>query len=333
MAIVIGEQSLAECTDDALDDWIPHQCSQGGRRIKADTLPVWLAAIRAFDSNGTPATVRQMFYALTVLGVIVRTEQGYKRVCRHLLKMRRLGIVPYGFVADNTRWMRKRDSYASLADFLERTQDLYRKAEWDDLDVRVEIWIEKDALAGVVYGITDRWDVPLMVTRGYSSETFVYEAAQEINRNGKKTFIYYFGDYDPSGVSTPEDVLRKLESWTSLIAFTRVAVNPDQITSMQLPTRPTKRTDSRAKTWTGDSVGLDAIPPNVLRNLVQDVIQSHLPADHLAHIARVERIEQQTLATIITNWTADPGAADMDEEEHADEETLDDLDDEEREAE
>jgi hypothetical protein len=269
-----------------------------------------------------------MFYALTVLAVIAKTEQGYKQVCRHLLKMRRLGVVPYHYLADNTRWMRKRTSYASLADFLERTQDLYRKAVWDDLDVRVEIWIEKDALAGVVYPITDRWDVPLMVTRGYSSETFVYEAAQQINRDGKKTFIYYFGDYDPSGVGIPQDVLRKLESWTSLVTFTRVAVNPEQIISMQLPTRPTKRTDSRAKTWTGDSVELDAIPSNVLRNLMQNVIESHVAADHLAHIARVEHIEQQTLATIIASWTADTNAGDTDDEEgNADDEDLEELED------
>jgi hypothetical protein len=267
-----------------------------------------------------------MFYALTVLGAIAKTEQGYKQVVYHLLKMRRTTIIPYDFLADNTRWMRKRASYASLAEFLERTQDLYRKAVWDNVDVRVEVWIEKDALAGVVYPITNRWDVPLMVTRGYSSETFVYEAAQAINREGKKTFIYYFGDYDPSGVGIPQDVLRKLETWTSLVTFTRVAVNPDQIVSMQLPTRPTKRTDSRAKDWIGDSVELDAIPPNVLRNLVQAVIESHLPLDHLAQIARVERIERQTLAEIITNWTFDTNAGDADDEEgDSDDEDLEEL--------
>jgi hypothetical protein len=274
-----------------------------------------------------------MFYALTVLGAIPKTEQGYKQVGYHLLKMRRTSIIPYDFLADNTRWMRKQDSYASLADFLGRSQDLYRKAVWDDVDVRVEIWIEKDALAGVVYPITGRWDVPLMVPRGYSSETFVYEAAQAINRDGKKTFIYYFGDYDPSGVGIPPDVVRKLESWTSLVTFSRVAVNPDQIVSMQLPTRPTKRTDSRAKEWVGDSVELDAIPPNVRRNLVQDVIESHLPPDHLAQIARVERIERQTLAGIIEHCTTETDADDeADEEEDIDEGNLEDLNDEDPDA-
>ncbi len=163
-----------------------------------------------------------------------------------------------------------------------------------------------------------------MVTRGYSSETFVYEAAEAINREGKKTYIYYFGDYDPSGVGIPQDVLRKLESWTSLVTFTRMAVNPDQITSMQLPTRPTKRTDSRAKDWIGDSVELDAIPPNVLRALVQNVITSHLPPEHLAQIARVERIERQTLATIIDQWTVEARA----EDEDMDDEDVEDLEDE-----
>jgi hypothetical protein len=119
-----------------------------------------------------------------------------------------------------------------------------------------------------------------------------------------------------------------MEGWTSLVTFTRVAVNPDQITSMQLPTRPTKRTDSRAKTWTGDSVELDAIPPNALRNLVQSAIESHLPPDHLAQITRVERIERQTLAEIIENWTVDASDEDEDvDDETPDDEDLEDLED------
>jgi len=330
-AIRVGGRAVADYTDRELGAWILRRLGQVRRRIKPDTLPVWLAAVRAFDSNGTPATVRQMFYALTVVGAIAKTEPGYKQVGRHLLKMRRTQVVPYTFLADNTRWMRKRASYASLADFLDQSQALYRKAVWEDLDVRVEIWIEKDALAGVVFPITDRWDVPLMVTRGYSSETFVYEAAQAINDEGKKTFIHYFGDYDPSGVGIPQDVLRKLDSWTSLVTFTRLAVNPEQITRLRLPTRPTKRTDSRAKSWRGDSVELDAIPANVLRQLVQSAIERHLPPEHLAHIDRVERLERETLAEMIANWTLDPSADGAeDEEEYLDEDDLEDedLDDE-----
>jgi hypothetical protein len=106
-------------------------------------------------------------------------------------------------------------------------------------------------------------------------------------------------------------------------------VNPDQIISMQLPTRPTKRTDSRAKKWRGDSVELDAIPPNVLRDLVQRVIESHLPPDHLAQVAQVEEIERQTLAEIIENWTIETGSDGAeDDEEGFDDDNSEDLQDE-----
>lgn len=155
----------------------------------------------------------------------------------------------------------------------------------------------------------------------------MHESLPTPNQDGKKTFIYYFGDYDPSGVGIPQDVLRKLETWTSLVTFTRVAVNPEQIISMQLPTRPTKRTDSRAKDWIGDSVELDAIPPNVLHQMVQAAIERHLPPDHLAHIDRTERIERETLAEIIANWTFETSADDVDDEqEDLDEEDLENED-------
>ena len=78
--------------------------------------------------------------------------------------MRRDGTLPYGWIADNTRWMRKSASYHSLGDMLERQTELYRRALWDNQGCRCEVWLEKDALAGVVMDVTDPWDVPLMVT-------------------------------------------------------------------------------------------------------------------------------------------------------------------------
>jgi hypothetical protein len=125
-----------------------------------------------------------------------------------------------------------------VRDFLEKSQALYRRAIWDELPETVEIWVEKDALAGVTYEVTNRWDVPLMVTRGFSSETFVYEAAEAIKTTGKPTYIYYFGDWDPSGVAIPEDLVRKLGQRTSLVDLTRVAVTPEQIRRLRLPNPP-----------------------------------------------------------------------------------------------
>jgi hypothetical protein len=129
-----------------------------------------------------PASVRQAFYALTVRGVVPKTEAAYKHVVvRMLTRMRLSGHIPYGWITDNTRWMRKPRTYSSLPDMLERTSEFYRRALWDSSPVYVEIWLEKEALSGVLYDVTEVYDVPLMVTRGYPSLTYLYEAAEVLN--------------------------------------------------------------------------------------------------------------------------------------------------------
>lgn len=307
----VAAPRLADVSDRGVSAWLREYCERQCLRVQPRTVPTWVAAVRAFDTIGVPMTVRQMFYALVSRGCIPKTEQGYDQVGYHLLRMRRTGLIPYRFIADNTRWMRKPRTYGSVREFLEKSQALYRRAIWDDLPGAVEIWIEKDALAGVVYQVTHRWDVPLMVTRGFSSETFVYEAAEAINASGKPTHVYYFGDWDPSGVAIPEDLRRKLERWTSLVKLTRVAVTREQIRRLGLHTRPTKRTDSRAKGWDGGSVELDAIPANLLRAMVDECIRFHVPHGHVEAMARVEAAERDTLARLSVIGAApgaDPGA-------------------------
>ena len=111
-------------------------------------------------------TVRQVFYRLVSSGVIPKTEASYKNIVVRLLGiMRREGDLPFRWIADNTRWMRKPSTYSSLEHALDNTIATYRRALWDQQDSYVEIWLEKDALAGVLYDVTAEWDVPLMVTR------------------------------------------------------------------------------------------------------------------------------------------------------------------------
>jgi hypothetical protein len=269
-----------------------------------DSIRMWASILMAFEAIGAPMTVRQMFYALVTRGVVPKEERDYDRVAYHLLTMRRVGVLSYDWIADNTRWVRKPRTYGSLQAFLEKSQELYRKAVWDDIEERVEIWIEKDALAGVVIEITDAWDVPLLVMRGFPSETFIYTAAEAINESEKKTWVYYFGDYDPSGVKISDSIAAKLLQWSDLAIFRRVAVIEPQINGWELPTRPTKRVsktgklNTHAKQWTGESVELDAIPADRLKALVEECITHHVPAGHLEAIRRTEAAERQTLADL-----------------------------------
>ena len=248
-----------------------------------------------------PMTVRQVFYQATVRHLVAKTEGGYSKVQTDLVDMRRGGRLPYGWIVDNTRMMRKPDTHSSIEHALEETAKLYRKSLWRDLPSYVEIWLEKDALSGVVYPITSEFDVPLMVARGYASLSFLHGAADYINSLDVPVYIYHLGDYDPSGVNAGEKIEQTLRALASDadITFQRIAVNREQIEQWNLPSRPTKMTDTRSKGFGNVSVELDAIEPSVLRSLVRHHIEAHLPADQFRILKVAEASEQRLLREIV----------------------------------
>jgi len=249
-----------------------------------------------------------------------------------LALMRREGTLPYDWLADSTRWQRKPNTFSSVQEALEETARLYRKALWSDADAYVEIWLEKDALAGVVYPITEKFDVPLMVARGYASLSFLHEAAKYIAGLDVPAHIYHLGDRDPSGQDAArsiEETLREMAP-AAEIHFERLAVTPEQIRQWRLPTRPTKQTDSRAKGFSSVSVELDAIPPSRLRSLVQRAIERHLPPEQYKVLKVAEKSERRLIGGLVGMARAKIGAEeDAPEETEEDEEPENDLPEEE----
>jgi len=259
------------------------------------------SALFAIIEEMQPMTVRQVFYQASVKGIVDKSSSGYDKVQNDLVIMRKGGDLPYEWLVDNTRWQRKPRTYNGVKEALESTARIYRKSLWADADAYVEIWLEKDALSGVIYPITAAYDVPLMVARGYASLTFLHEAAEYIADLDIPTFIYHFGDFDPSGVNAAENVEESLREMAPLaeIHFDRVAVTPDQIEAWDLPTRLTKQTDSRAKGFSSTSVELDAIPPGLLRGLVEVVINKHLPQDQFKVLKAAEESERRLIDGLV----------------------------------
>jgi hypothetical protein len=249
----------------------------------------------------SPCTVRQVYYQLVTRGAIDKTEAQYDTVGRLLVEMRREGRVSYGAIADNTRAMRKPRTWESLDEALARTQETYRRALWSDQPAYVEVWLEKDALAGVLIDVTREWDVPLMVTKGFASLSFLHSAAETIAYCGKPAYLYYFGDHDPSGVVIDRKIGQTLRELApdAEIHLERVAVRPEQIEEWSLPTRPTKTSDSRSRNFVGESVEVDAIPPTKLRALANDCIVQHIDNDAYYATLRTEKAERDTLAQLI----------------------------------
>lgn len=267
------------------------------RRTRAEIEALKDAMYRIVEED-RPMTVRQVFYRMVSEGQIGKTEAEYKNtVTRLLAEMRLAGEMPFSWLADNTRWMRKPAAYDSLEAMLKASEEAYRRDLWANQAAYVEVWLEKDALSGVLYEVTAPWDVPLMVTRGYPSLSYLHTAAEAIRAARRPAYLYYFGDHDPSGLDIPRNVEDRLREFApeAEIHFTRLAVTPRQIEEMSLPTRPTKRTDSRAKSFRGESVEVDAIPPRTLRAMAKAAIEAHIEPTAYAALRRAEEEEREAI--------------------------------------
>ena len=253
-----------------------------------------------------PMTVRGLYYQAEVAGLpgIGKDENGYNKVQAHVLKLRREGKLPYDTIADATRYMRRPRTYDGWEAALKQTARFYRKSLWAESPVEVEIWVEKSALAGVIQPVTSEYDVPLMPTGGYTSETFAYEAVRAMQGCEQTLVIYALYDFDRSGADATKSLKEKVERFGEQfgvpVEFHILGLTNEQVQALNLPTREPKRTTTADKKWPYPfAAELDAIPPDTLRDMVRGAIERHLPRDELEKLKRIERLERDTLINFI----------------------------------
>lgn len=261
-------------------------------------------------------TVRQVFYQLaSVAGLVPKTDNGrgngYAKVQRQVLAMRHCGELDWTFIADGTRWQRKPSTWDSSDSYLDSMLRGYRRDLWQSQNVRIEIWLEKDALADVIVDTCVQWDVPLMVSRGQSSTTFIYNAAMEAKRayeyDRSRTIIYTLYDHDVAGrLRAHPTIARQLPEFAKVpVTITALAVLPEQITAWNLPTRPPKKKDPQSKEWGNrPNVELDAIDPIRLNSLVEDAIVSHIDERRWTIEQKIEAEEKIGMKALLDIWTS-----------------------------
>jgi hypothetical protein len=214
--------------------------------------------------------------------------------------MRREGALPWEFISDGTRLRRKPDSYDTAEDAVATMARTYRRNLWQAQGKRIEVWLEKDALAEIVVGKTRAWDVSLMVSRGQSSATFLWTAAKAAERAwqraGVETHIYALYDRDAGGRRAARTIERELPEHAPgvPIHFELLGVTDKQVSNWSLPSRPAKRSDPEAATFKGRAVELDAVPPDRLAKLVEDAITRHIDP-HAWKVQRAVEQEEQTI--------------------------------------
>src|SRR5215208_2685620 len=210
-------------------------------RRTRDEIEALDAALCEIVDQFRPVTVRQVFYQAVNRALVPKSEtKGYRVVQRRLVILRESGAIPYGSIVDGTRYVHGHRRYHDLAEFTTYAAGLYRKDYWSTSEVNVEVWLEKDALKGVlVPTVVNECGLGLHVTRGFASITYLQEAAEDIERDGRPTYVYVLTDFDPSGVSIAETVEEELTARApfSEIIVARLAVDREQIDRWNLPTR------------------------------------------------------------------------------------------------
>ena len=264
-----------------------------------------MSAVEELLKGDNPMTVRQVFYQLVVRGVIEKTEEQYQgTVIRLLTEMRMAGSIRFDWIVDESRRRISNRTYDSIADAARDTARFYRRSALRECPDYIEIWSEKEALAGVLEDAAGDYDVDVLVSKGMPSLTQLHSSACMIARAaraGKDAFIYQFGDHDPSGVLIPKTIDRRLGELCQKLgcdppSIERVALTKEQITRFNLPSRPTKREGNRhAHKFEGDSVELDALPATELRSMVREVIERHISERNLTVLRAAESSERELL--------------------------------------
>ncbi|MDM8005329.1 MAG: hypothetical protein QUV05_04145 [Phycisphaerae bacterium] len=253
-------------------------------------------------------TVRQVFYQAVVRGLIPKDEKQYDTIDRLLVQMRDDGTINLDVIIDQTREIHRLWDYGSPAEAIRRILSSYKRDPWEDQPERVVIILEKAALAGIVQDVTDRYHVPLMTCKGFSSISQIQDLCDVMDEHEDASWVlFHLGDHDPSGLCIEQSIEKRLLDHDGDFTLERLAVTPAQVSQYHLPTRPTKQKDTRAKTFNGASVELDAIAPDILKDIIEQAIMQHIDQDIFAETRDREQRDIRRLKSVLGEYKDNDG--------------------------
>ncbi len=263
--------------------------------------------IAEYMSKGYELTLRQLYYQLVARDIIPNNERSYKNIGNLVSDARMAGLIDWEAIVDRTRYLRANSHWDSPSDIVEACARSFRYNRWSTQPVYLEVWVEKDALIGVVSKACSSLDVPHFSCRGYVSQTEMWSAAQRLIEQGESrdTVIIHLGDHDPSGRDMSRDIEERLNIFGANPEFKRIALNMDQIQMYNPPPNPTKVTDSRhvayMREFGNECWELDALRPEVIDSLIRDTVKGYM--DHSLYEAEVER--EQTAKGLLRRVSKD----------------------------
>jgi hypothetical protein len=261
-----------------------------------------------YQEQGLKLTLRQLYYQLVIENIIPNNSSEYTKLSKLLVEGRMFGIVDWNAIEDRTRRPYIPYSVDDIDDAIEDTINQYRLDRMKDQDVYIEVWVEKDALSGVLRRVTEKYHIHLIVNKGYGSCSSMYDASQRILRamkNNKQCFILYLGDHDPSGMDMTRDIDKRLKEFEVECEVKRIALTSKQIKKYNPPPNPAKLKDPRSKEYIkefgNNSWEVDALNPKILNTLVDKEILDLIDVIKYNKILSLEDSDKEKLENFRDN--------------------------------
>jgi len=242
------------------------------------------AIISEYEPRGLKLTLRQLYYQYVARDIFANEERNYQLLKRVTSEARMAGKISWTAIEDRGRNLMGHRTHKSPKEALKALREDYRRDLWDNQPCRPEVWVEKQALEGVVGSICDGLRVDYFATKGYNSQSEQWSAGQRFAgyyQRGQRPIVLHLGDHDPSGLDMTRDNEERLSLFVGTpVPVVRIALNMDQIEELRPPPNPAKQTDGRFaeyadKYFPGVPYGevssweLDALDPAYIRRLIE----------------------------------------------------------------
>lgn len=260
--------------------------------------------IAEYMQSNLRLTLRQLYYQLVSRSVIPNSDKEYKKLSSLLSNGRLAGLVDWDAIEDRVRQPYKSSEFENIHELMEAAAYSYRLPRWAGQDHYCELWVEKDALAGVLRPIAQRYHITLMVNRGYSSQSAMYESANRINKSmddygSQSASVLYLGDLDPSGEDMVRDIQDRLDMFEADVHVGKIALTMEQVNEYNPPPSPTKRRDPRSadflRKYGESSWEVDALPPDVLTRIIESELDTLVDREKMDQIILKEKSDLATL--------------------------------------
>ena len=271
--------------------------------------------IEEYEAKGIALTLRTLYYQMVARAIIPNNLQAYKHFASVVNDARMAGLIDWESIDDNLRSVERISTWETTQDIMSDTAAAFRLDPWERHQVVPEVWIEKDALAGVIDGPCRELRVPYFACRGYTSQSAQWRAAMRfaaIIKRGGQPVIFHLGDHDPSGIDMTRDNQDRLTLFLEhhldcSIPVKRLALNYEQVEQYNPPPNPAKLSDSRANGYIArhgdESWELDALDPEVIGDLIRDAVEGVREPEVWDEVMAEEEEHRRRLRLVHDQWS------------------------------